>query len=95
MRLFVFKRVPRTDNIGIIENRWSFHMSWNHIGFQHEAVCLNGKCFPTNWYELNITKHWHWGRSMIWYDGPHNSFSVGPCHFNYRDWSQSPEDETE
>ena len=30
-----------------------------------------------------INRHWSWGDSHVWHDGPHCVFSVGPLHIHY------------
>lgn len=108
MRLFTFKHTPRNGEYDIKENRWAFDVTFQFrtgrsgvffaVGFYCEVVWIDNSVDPIacDWYELSFNPDW-WalGRSMLWYDGPHNSISMGPLHFNYRDWRQSIEDEKE
>ena len=41
-----------------------------------------------DWYEVCYTGHWRWGLNRDYYDGPMSNFSVGPFHFNWRDWNR-------
>lgn len=42
------------------------------------------------YHNLSINfDRWEWGRSHMYYDGPHDSFSLGYVHFNWQgDWCE-------
>jgi len=95
MRLFSFNYTYNYDPTRPVRAwRWSFHLGLQEYGFYKEAKLDSGTWVMVDWYCLCVTKSLLWGRSRSWYDGPHDTFSVGPFHFNWRDWSKGSDDVT-
>jgi len=37
-------------------------------------------------YQVSLSRHFGWGHSHTYYDGPHCAFDVGFLHFLWHDW---------
>lgn len=84
----VLQATPNTDETrpNITRWEWAFEANRRGIGFVESVVYTDGERRPVDWYEVCITGKWRWGRQHIYYDGPHCCFSIGPLHFNWRNW---------
>lgn len=63
-----------------------FFSNWRDgwgIGFvsQYQEKDTGEWHLASHYHEMTITPHWRWGREHIYYDGPHDSFSLGFIHF--------------
>lgn len=103
MRLFTFglksEDKETVGGCGRRAWRWAFvadrmykgRKNWGlTVGFEEE-VCFLDK--ENEWYDavryytINLTEHFSLGREHIYYDGPHDSFSVGWLHICWSgDW---------
>lgn len=56
-----------------------------HIGFHHEVLFHNANKWQraARYFSISLTKHWLWGQSHDYYDGPHCGFSLGFLHINW------------
>lgn len=68
--------------------RWVFEIErWSQgisIGFNSQ-YCWDGEwrqC-KQGYYNISLTKHWKFGESHDYFDGPHCGFSIGFFHFNW------------
>ena len=68
--------------------RYVIRTYWFGIELTQE-YCNNGTndkwqmCNP-HW-AISLTKHWYLGRDHIYFDGPHDFFSLGFLHFAWSD----------
>ena len=83
---------------GLTGARWALTLSvWNlggklpfgiGIGVEQQISFRGEKFRPGGrYYSISLTRHWDWGRHHGYYDGPHDSFSLGFFHINWSgDW---------
>lgn len=94
MRLFTFNYRYNDDPTRPVRAwRWAIHVG-GETGLYREAILDSGNPMLVDWYCVAVTKHLHWGYSRTWYDGPHDTFSIGPFHFNWRNWKKGSDDVT-
>lgn len=70
---------------GILKTRWVLDVGWFYVSLHYEVM------FDTlvwrasgGYYGVGFTlRYWSWGREHAYYDGPHDSFSLGPLHFSW------------
>lgn len=97
MLLYKFKKqLPNpkiTQETGVTGYYWVFEAGfdrncWFYIGFDHRIEWADESRSGGRYYNLTISwNRWEWGRTHMYYDGPHDSFSLGFLHFNWSgDW---------
>jgi hypothetical protein len=86
MRLFSIREAPITApesvRVGLERYRWSFDLNWVSVGFRREIKYRGYEwCAGGGYYVVSLTRHFALGRESLWYDGPHESLSLGFLHF--------------
>lgn len=82
MILFKFKQNNKQTDY-ITGSRWVLDIGWKYIQIAYQYCDKSGEWqFPAAaYYSINLTSHWAFGRHHMYYDGPHDSFSIGFIHF--------------
>lgn len=87
----VKEKKEHLEHLGRRSFRWVIDVSWTcwelrqEVLFEKEGAWSHARVY----YALSFTKHLSWGRHHTYYDGPHDSFSVGYAHFCWSsDWCQ-------
>jgi len=78
------------------KHRWVFEVKplFAGLSFQYRSDKLDKWLYKGRYYTANITNRWRWGRSHVYYDGPHDMFSIGYLHFLWQgDWCKKCYDE--
>ncbi len=82
---------PLDHPIGIMKGfRWILEISRWSIELNHQCRTDNGDWYRGGgYYAVSITGHWALGREHMYYDGPHDSFSLGYLHIVWQgDWCE-------
>lgn len=82
---------PRLPEVGYRQWRWVLDVSWTSIEWRCEYRSEKDRTwrYASGYYCLNLTKHFRLGRGHNYYDGPHDSFSLGFLHYCWSgDWCQ-------
>lgn len=73
--------------------RWNFGFgTWGGwfgvwLGFEQQVKFLdkeNEWYGPIDFVTVSLTRHWAWGSTHMYYDGPNCLFSLGFLHFSWR-----------
>lgn len=84
---------PDIPHLGRRSWRWVIDVTWRCIELRQE-VRFDDLPNPAwscagMYYSLGFTKSAAWGRQHVYYDGPHDSFSIGYLHACWSgDWCQ-------
>lgn len=88
--LFKTKEIPASwdhPSNNVKGFRWTVDVSPTCIGLFHQFRTQTGWNEGGGYYAVCCTSHWELGRKHLYYDGPHDSFSLGFLHFTWQgDW---------
>lgn len=80
---------PALPEYGRRSWRWALSISPLSVSLTEQVLFDKGPLWGRKWrhgvryYNVSVTRHFYWGASHTWYDGPHCNRSFGFLHFNW------------
>jgi hypothetical protein len=68
-------------------SRWCPRVEWCALWLEEQGPDGPGAASWGQYVGVVLDRQWRWGRTHVYYNAPHDQFSIGPLHFCWSlDW---------